>query len=122
MENENGKLILAPALKAIKEQLRKPDANRLVEMRNDWDGIRMFLLGGFHHEGIWPAGSISCRCDSDDIVVTLSIHSLEIEAKYRYWSWDPMWIAINNELLENIVPWQMDWKGRERLERRISMS
>jgi hypothetical protein len=122
MENENEKLVLAPALRAIKEQIRKPDEGRLIGMKNDWNGIRLFLIGGFHHDGLWPAGTLSIRCDADEILVTLSIHSLEIESKYRFDGWDQGWETINGELEQNRVCWQMDWKGRDRMNRRMSMS
>jgi len=122
MDEQIRKLELAPALKEIREQTRTNNDNRLVGLINDWNGIRLFLLGGFHHDGVWPAGTISLRVDGDEIVCTLSIHALEIEAKFRGNDWDEIWLEIDNQLSRNVVCWQMDWKGRERLERKLTMS
>jgi len=122
MENENGKLGLSPTLKAIREQCRKPDENRLAAMRNDTNGIREFLLGGIRSDGIWPAGTIGIRVDGSEILITLSIHSLEIEAKYRSFDWDDVWIQIETDLESKSCPWGLDWKGRERLDRRVATS
>lgn len=122
MSNTNGNLGLSPALKAIREQCRKPDENRLVEMRNDQNGLREFLLGGVRADGIWPAGTISVRVADDELLVTLSIYSLEIEAKYRGTALDRMLLQIDTDLEQKSVRWQLDYRGRERLERRVSQS
>ena len=122
MSDENGKLGLSPALKAIREQCRKPDDNRLAAMRNDWNGLRDFLTGGIRADGIWPAGCLSVRVDGGELFVRLSIHSLEIESLYRDCDWDDMWNRINRDLESKSVEWQLDWKGRERLERSVASS
>lgn len=122
MENGANKLELSPALVAIREKLRKPDQNTLPAMRNDWNGLREFLIGGIREDGMWPAGTISIRHDQGDLCICLSIHSLEIEARYRFDSWDSAWETLDHALTTNSIGWQLDYKGRERLSKKIALS
>jgi hypothetical protein len=122
MENENSKLRLPPVLQAAKLSRDPNHSERLLDMQNDEEGIRMFLLGGQHHEGFWPAGSISIRAEGDDVLVTLSIHSLEVECKYRASTLIVAIEAADKDLRSNQVQWQMDYRGRQRIERRLSTS
>lgn len=121
MENGNGKLGLSASLRAIRESLRKPDGNRLPAMRNDYNGLREFLLGGVRDDGIWPAGMLSVRISGDEILVKASIRSIEVEAQWWGQDWNVLWEHIDRELSERVVRWALDYKGRERLERRISL-
>lgn len=115
---QNG-VSLSEVLKIARENLRKPDLNRLPAMRNDWNGLREFFLGGVRDDGLWPAGSLSVRVQSDQLVLQLRLPSLEMQAVYSGYNWDELLEQINNDLTSKTVRWELDYKGKQRVERKL---
>jgi hypothetical protein len=117
-ENGNG-LHVSSVLKQVHEVVQADDVSVLVDMGDGFSGVRRFLIGGCRPDGVWPCGGIYVTRDGRDLVVRLSIRSLEVESIYRGTSWSGLWETIDNDLLENTVHWQLDYKGRQRQERKL---
>lgn len=110
---------LSEVLKVARESLRKPDLNRLPEMRNDWNGVREFLLGGVRDDGLWPSGTIAVSARGELLTVQLRLPNLEMQSTYQGTGWDELWEQVNSDLEHKVVRWELDYKGKQRLERKL---
>lgn len=120
MTDENGRPVsLRAVIDHAMQRVYEDDGTLLRDMKAEYPYLRLFLLGGARNAHTWPCGMIGVALNGNQIQVTLSIRSLEIESKYYDSSYSSLLATIENDLALDTVRWTPDWQGRKRLERKL---
>lgn len=95
------------------------DGTLLRDLEKAFPYVRKFLIGGRRNSYTWPAGEFRIALNGNMVQVTLAVRALEIEAKYYDSSYSTMLDTIENDLSLDTVNWCPDYKGRQRLEKKL---
>ncbi len=112
-QDENGdarKLVVERMRQAVQER----EHHQLQEMLQDYPSLRGFLVGLTPDGQPFPAGTISVSRGATGVVCTLRIPNLLLEAKYSVDNWSTLWGLVEEDLGQQRMQWQNDWKYNQR--------
>lgn len=98
----------------VRAALGRQDENLLRDLSPDFPALRTFLLGRKTSSDVQPAGTISISRHHRGIRVCLRIPQLSVEALFEFSKWSDMWDTLEQELSQDTVPWQLDYKQRQK--------
>lgn len=85
----------------------------------DYPMCRLFLLGGMRGHHNWPAGTVSLKRVRDELVLTVRIPCLEVEASYSGQSFYGLFEMLETDLCNDTIRWRADWRRKQREERKL---
>ena len=107
------------AVRKVLAQRRMVYSTLLQDIDGDFPSLRQFLIGSEGGSEVWPPGTMTVRTEPHAVIVALQLRLFEVEATYRSESWHGVWEMIENDLSSQSTPWQLNYQGRQREEKRV---
>lgn len=115
----NGRVVnLSKVVQEVRDRLLLDDGSLLPDIAESHPGLRAFLLGGLRDGETWPPGALYVARDGNDVLCRVSLRQLELECVYRGGKICELIECIENDLTTQRTNWTLDYKGRQREERK----